>query len=166
VLVLLDENLPRDLARAAGHVDAFITMDTNLEFQQRLAGRPFGVVVIHARSNRVADLLPLADLVLAALADIATRHGPARWALKFRRHCIPQFVPAAGRLPRRGRRRSRRPQGPSPDNRFGVMQSRCRDHFEPPPFDSLPSTSPRRGDRPALPLDSRGHGFARSGRRE
>jgi predicted nuclease of predicted toxin-antitoxin system len=95
VRVLLDENLPRDLvralpghdvvtvhglgwaglrngellARAAGHVDAFITMDANIEFQQRLAGRPFGVVVIHARSNRVADLLPLADLVLAALAD-------------------------------------------------------------------------------------------------
>lgn len=100
--VLLDENLPRDLARAlpahdvvtvhglgwsglkngellgraAEHVEAFITMDSNLEFQQRLAGRPFGVVVIHARSNRVADLLPLAPLVLTALAEI--RPGTVR----------------------------------------------------------------------------------------
>jgi predicted nuclease of predicted toxin-antitoxin system len=96
VRVLLDENLPRDLVRALpGHdvvtvhglgwsglrngdllrraaerVEAFITMDSNLEFQQRLAGRPFGVVVIHARSNRVAYLLPLPELVLVALADL------------------------------------------------------------------------------------------------
>jgi len=102
VRVLLDENLPRDLARAlpghdvvtvhalgwsglkngellrraAGRVEAFITMDSNLEFQQRLVGLPFGVVVIHARSNRVADLLPLAELVLAALADV--RPGTVR----------------------------------------------------------------------------------------
>lgn len=94
--VLLDENLPRDLAlvlaghevvtvqalgwpglkngellrRAAGRVDAFVTMDSNLEFQQRLEGFTFGTVVIHARSNRVADLLPLTNLVLAALADL------------------------------------------------------------------------------------------------
>ena len=91
--VLLDENLPADLVRAlpghdvvtvhglgwsglkngellgraAGRVDAFITMDTNLEYQQRLGGLSFGVVVIHARSNRVADLLPVAELVLTAL---------------------------------------------------------------------------------------------------
>ena len=91
--VLLDENLPRDLVPAlpghdvvtvhglgwsglkngellrgaAGCIEAFVTMDTNLEFQQRLGGLSFGVVVIHARSNRVADLLPLVELVLAAL---------------------------------------------------------------------------------------------------
>jgi hypothetical protein len=102
VRVLLDENLPADLVRAlpahdvvtvhgfgwsglkngelllraTGRVDAFITMDSNLEFQQRLVGLSFGVIVIHARSNRVADLLPLAELVLAALADV--RPGTVR----------------------------------------------------------------------------------------
>lgn len=94
--ILLDENLPRGLVsalvghevvtvqelgwaglkngellrRAAGHVDAFITMDSNLQFQPRLEERPFGVVVIHARSNRMADLLPIVELVCAALAEL------------------------------------------------------------------------------------------------
>jgi hypothetical protein len=52
-------------------------MDANLEFQQRLQGRPFGVVVIHAKSNRLADLLPLAGAVLSALENLsaeAVRH--------------------------------------------------------------------------------------------
>ena len=94
--VLLDENLPLALGpllaghevvtvrglgwtglqngallRAAhGQADAFVTMDANLEFQQRLTGLPFGVLVIHARSNRMADLQPLVPLVLAAFNDL------------------------------------------------------------------------------------------------
>lgn len=94
--VLLDENLPRDLgpllgghtvltvqglgwagvkngellSRSAGAIDAFITMDSNLLFQQRLEGLPFGVVIVHAGSNRVADLLPMVNLVLATLSDL------------------------------------------------------------------------------------------------
>jgi hypothetical protein len=85
VRVLLDENLPHDLIvelgdhqvvtvqglgwagvkngellrRAAGSVDALLTMDRKLEFEQDLAAVPFGVVVIRARSNRVQDLRPL-----------------------------------------------------------------------------------------------------------
>ena len=94
--VLLDENLPRDLVsvlaehevvtvqglgwsglkngdllrRAAGHIDAFITMDSNLQFQQRVEGLPFGVVIIHARSNRMADLLPIIDSMLVAITEL------------------------------------------------------------------------------------------------
>jgi predicted nuclease of predicted toxin-antitoxin system len=100
VRVLLDENLPLALGpcltgheivtvrglgwtglkngallqAAHGQADAFVTMDANLEFQQRLTGLQFGVVVIHARSNRIADLQPLVPLVLAALNDV----GPGR----------------------------------------------------------------------------------------
>jgi predicted nuclease of predicted toxin-antitoxin system len=96
VRVLLDENLPRDLVsvlaehevvtvqglgwsglkngdllrRAAGHIDAFITMDSNLQFQQRVEGLPFGVVIIHARSNRMADLLPIIDSMLVAITEL------------------------------------------------------------------------------------------------
>jgi hypothetical protein len=37
----------------------FVTIDANLEFQQKLTGLSFGIVVIHARSNRFADIEPL-----------------------------------------------------------------------------------------------------------
>lgn len=94
--VLLDENLPHDLIgalsghdvstvqgmgwagvengellrRAAGHTDAFITMDRRLERQQNIAVLAFGVVLLVARSNRVPDLLPLVPQLLAALDRI------------------------------------------------------------------------------------------------
>jgi predicted nuclease of predicted toxin-antitoxin system len=56
------------LDRIAGRCDAFVTVDRNLPFQQRLAGRPFPVLVLRGRSNRLADLAPLAPALLAALA--------------------------------------------------------------------------------------------------
>ena len=91
--VLLDENIPHDLIaplsrhdiltvqgmgwagiengellrRAAGQVDAFVTMDRRLEREQNVARLPFGLVLIVAPSNRVQDLLPLVPEVLAAL---------------------------------------------------------------------------------------------------
>jgi hypothetical protein len=97
VRVLLDENLPRDLAsglsphvvatvaglgwagitngellrRAATHFEAFVTMDQNLEFQQPTARQPFGVIVISAASNRMQHLTPLIPAIFAALDGIA-----------------------------------------------------------------------------------------------
>ena len=94
--VLLDENLPHDLGslltghevatvqglgwagvkngellqRASGQVDAFLTMDRNLERQQKVGDLSFGVVVIRARSNRVEDLRPLVGDILATLEDV------------------------------------------------------------------------------------------------
>ena len=94
--VLLDENLPHDFAfdltghevatvqglgwagvtngellrRAGGHVDAFLTMDRNLERQHKLSGLSFGVIVIRAPSNRVEDLRPLVGKILLALGNI------------------------------------------------------------------------------------------------
>jgi predicted nuclease of predicted toxin-antitoxin system len=98
--VLLDECLPRRLkAHLAGHqvitvpeagwagkkngellhaasglVDAFITIDSNLAYQQHLADLPFAVVVLSARSNRLADVLPLIPQVLVALAAAQAGH--------------------------------------------------------------------------------------------
>ena len=43
------------LDRIAGRCDAFVTVDRNLPHQQRLDGRPFAVIVLRARSNRLAD---------------------------------------------------------------------------------------------------------------
>jgi len=91
--ILLDECLPRRLKRAfAGHeattvqeagwagkkngellaliedkYDAFLTLDRAMPDQQRIAGRPFALLILHAPSNRLADLLPLVPEVLAAL---------------------------------------------------------------------------------------------------
>jgi hypothetical protein len=45
------------LAEAAGF-ELFITMDKGLQYQQNLAGRSIAILVVRARSNRLADLLP------------------------------------------------------------------------------------------------------------
>ena len=100
--VLLDENLPHDLAGAltghavstvqglgwvgtkngallkrAGEVcDVFITMDANIERQQNLTSLPFGVVVIRAPSNRMKELLPILPELLQVVDTV--RPGEAR----------------------------------------------------------------------------------------
>jgi Domain of unknown function (DUF5615) len=96
VRVLLDENLPHDLIRALighsvstvhglgwpgtkngpllkrarGAIDAFVTMDTNLEYQQNVSVLPFGIVVVGAPSNRMPDLAPLVPEILEALLRV------------------------------------------------------------------------------------------------
>ena len=57
----------RLLALAEPHFDVFITMDRNLSFQQHLPRFRMAVLVIAARSNRLADLLPAVPLMLKAL---------------------------------------------------------------------------------------------------
>jgi predicted nuclease of predicted toxin-antitoxin system len=59
---------------AAGEIDAFITVDSNLVHQQHLVAVPFIVVVISARSNRLADLLPLVPQILEALSSASPGH--------------------------------------------------------------------------------------------
>jgi hypothetical protein len=39
----------------------FLTVDKGLEFEQNLAGRSIAVVIIRAKSNRLADLAPYAS---------------------------------------------------------------------------------------------------------
>ena len=94
--VLLDENLPHDLIdalsghsvstvhglgwagtsngallkRASGAIDVFVTMDTNLQHQQKVAVLSFGVVVINAPSNRIQDLTPLVPEIVEALNKV------------------------------------------------------------------------------------------------
>ena len=91
--VLLDENVPQDLAaelrghevhtvvgrgwagvdngellrRAAGDFDVFVTMDRNIEFQQYMPALPFGVILVRAASNRMLHLLPLVPALLEAI---------------------------------------------------------------------------------------------------
>lgn len=57
----------RLMALAEQEFDVFITIDRNLSFQQNLPQFSIAVVVLHAPTNRVVDLLPLAPAVLDAL---------------------------------------------------------------------------------------------------
>jgi hypothetical protein len=97
VRVLLDEQLPRqlaplltghevrtvqqqswaglkngqllDAAEAAGFT-VLVTGDRNLPFQQNLAGRQLGVVVLCGASNAIEDLMPLVPAAISAIEVI------------------------------------------------------------------------------------------------
>jgi len=55
------------LARAEHGFEAFVTVDRNLPFQQDLSRFSIAVVVLRARSSRVADLRALIPDLLATL---------------------------------------------------------------------------------------------------
>jgi hypothetical protein len=54
----------------AAHFSVFVTGDRNLEYQQNLANRKMGVVVVAASSNALEDLIPLIPAVLAAIENV------------------------------------------------------------------------------------------------
>ena len=58
------------LVLASESFDVFVTVDRNLSFQQNLANLPIAVVVLRAKSNRLADLIPLVPGLLEALTSI------------------------------------------------------------------------------------------------
>ena len=92
--ILLDESLPQELqteipghavrtvqemgwssfkngellARSASQFDVFLTADQSLQYQQNLSKLPVAVVVLAAKSNRIADLRPLVPELLRLLA--------------------------------------------------------------------------------------------------
>jgi len=94
--ILLDECLPKDLAGEihghtvktvpqagwasikngkllrliahSGKFDVFVTMDKNLPREQKLDNLPFAVVVLRAKSNRLADVKPFATELLRRLS--------------------------------------------------------------------------------------------------
>jgi predicted nuclease of predicted toxin-antitoxin system len=50
--------------------DVFVTVDQGFEYQQNLAGRKIAVVIIHALSNRFADVEPHAAAYIETLGSI------------------------------------------------------------------------------------------------
>jgi hypothetical protein len=58
------------LALAVDQFDVFVTVDRNLSFQQRLASFPIAVVILHAKTNRLADLRHLVPGLLSALESV------------------------------------------------------------------------------------------------
>ena len=53
------------LTLASQHFDVFVTVDRNLSFQQNLHTFSIAVVVLQAKTNRLADLGPLIPSLLA-----------------------------------------------------------------------------------------------------
>jgi hypothetical protein len=55
------------LALAAAAFDVFVTVDRNLSFQQNLPNYPIAVIVLCAKTNRLADIRSLIPDLLAAI---------------------------------------------------------------------------------------------------
>jgi hypothetical protein len=62
------------LARVSRRFDVFVTVDRNLAFQQNLANYGLAVVILQARSNRLADLRVLAP-ALTRLLSLPVANG-------------------------------------------------------------------------------------------
>ncbi|SRR2546423_323641 len=58
------------LKLAEADFDVFITVDRNLSFQQNLPQFNIAVLVLHAPSNRLADLKPLVPKILSSLTTL------------------------------------------------------------------------------------------------
>jgi uncharacterized protein DUF5615 len=65
------------LALASQHFDIFVTVDRNLSFQQNLNSFSISVIVLEAKTNRLADLRPLIPKLLAAIQT--ARPGAAKF---------------------------------------------------------------------------------------
>jgi hypothetical protein len=59
------------LALAQVEFDVFVTVDRNLSFQQHLPSFGIAVVLITAKSNRIADLIPVVPALLAGISTAA-----------------------------------------------------------------------------------------------
>ena len=57
------------LALASREFDVFPTVDRNLAFQQNVDALTIAVIVLHAPTNRLADLRPLVPQLLAVLGS-------------------------------------------------------------------------------------------------
>jgi len=55
---------------AEGRFDALVTLDKGLAYQRNLTGRSIGIILIRAKSTRLADLLPHAKACPGGIARI------------------------------------------------------------------------------------------------
>ncbi len=55
------------LTLASEHFEVFVTVDRNLSFQQNLDTFSIAVIVLQAKTNRLADLRPLVPRLLIAI---------------------------------------------------------------------------------------------------
>jgi hypothetical protein len=62
------------LRQAEADFDLLITVDRDLSFRQRLVDFDLAVIVLHASSNRLQDLLPLVPRILRAIPSAKPGH--------------------------------------------------------------------------------------------
>jgi hypothetical protein len=55
------------IALASNSFDVFLTVDGNVAFQQKLDSLPIAIIVLRAKTNRLADLRPLVPSLLATI---------------------------------------------------------------------------------------------------
>lgn len=100
--ILLDECLPKDLARElpghevktvpqagwsslsngklllkiadSGQFDIFLTVDKRLPEQNKISSLPFAIVLLRAKSNRMIHLLPFAPEILRGIDEFKAGH--------------------------------------------------------------------------------------------
>ena len=60
----------RLLTLITGNYDAFLTVDKNLPAQQTTTALSFGVILLRARTNQLADLKPMVPQILNALTAL------------------------------------------------------------------------------------------------
>jgi hypothetical protein len=65
------------LALASKHFDVFVTVDRRLPTQQNLSAFSIAVIILRARTNRLADLEPLIPTLLHAIQS--ARSGSAEF---------------------------------------------------------------------------------------
>jgi hypothetical protein len=53
--------------------DVLLTSDRNIKYQQNMTGRRISILILHAKSNRMEDLLPLMQACAEALGRIQPR---------------------------------------------------------------------------------------------
>ena len=50
--------------------EIFLTMDKGLQYEQNLSGRQIAVIILRAKSNRLADLVALVEACLTQMRSI------------------------------------------------------------------------------------------------
>ena len=71
----------RLLSLAQKEFDLFITVDRNLSTQQNLSKFDIAILVLHAKTNRLADLRPLLPEIISSLPNTQKKqiiHIPTR----------------------------------------------------------------------------------------
>jgi len=60
------------LSRAAAEFDVFVTVDRNLPFQQHLPKFDIAVILLRAKTNRIADLVALVPELVSTIPNAKT----------------------------------------------------------------------------------------------
>ena len=60
------------LSRAAAEFDVFVTVDRNLPFQQHLPKFDIAVILLRAKTNRIADLVALVPELVSIIPNART----------------------------------------------------------------------------------------------